>query len=133
MKLIVYNARITSIDWQHAHTKARDFLVCINALSFYYVRRNRVGGNDKTIVVTLKKAFYSNGASIPRSLRSLVSPLDIIDAGVVHDYLYKVDHHPLTKQVADQVFYLLCCQKLPKWKAWLCYQAVRLFGNKYYE
>ncbi len=49
-------------------------------------------------------------------------------AAVIHDYLYRSTQ--IEKRVADQVFYeALLDTGTPRWRAWLMYQAVVLFGS----
>ena len=85
----------------------------------------------KTIVIP--KGFSCDGMSVPRCLWSLVSPMihpATIAAAILHDWLYRKTSHSFTRKQADQFFYLLMRKcKFSRWRAWLAYLGVRLFGG----
>ena len=85
--------------------------------------------------------FQTNFASIPRFFRRIFTVNDIHrEEAAVHDYLYSSYHKLnyqcgdffLTRKECDIIFKSgLKKEKLPKWKIWAMYNAVRLFGGFY--
>ena len=78
----------------------------------------------------VEEGYRSEGYSAPRFLWSLLSPAiderTLIPA-ICHDWLY--DHQVMTRRQADRVFLdMLVENGFPRWKAWLSYAGVRLFG-----
>lgn len=83
--------------------------------------------------LTVPAGFKSDGASVPRAFWRVVFPSSdttALRAAFVHDYIYRT--HPLdwTKEDADNLFFdFLVKDGIPKWRAWLAYKAVDLFGR----
>ena len=92
----------------------------------------RIVWKDKPPLV-VPWGFRSDGASVPRFFWRLVFPKGderALRAAFVHDWIYR--NHPAgwTKEDADLLFYeLLLEDGVPKWRAWLAYQGVSLFGH----
>lgn len=71
-------------------------------------------------------------ATVPRVLWAVFPPHGrYAKAAIVHDYLY--DQALYSKAVADAVFNeAMGVLGVPKWRRWLVYQAVRIFGRGNY-
>ena len=86
---------------------------------------------------TIPRGFESDGASVPRFFWRLVCPpLDhrAVRAGVAHDYIYRTHPAGWTKKEADQMFYdLLVSDGVPRFRAYLAYLGVELFGGAAWE
>jgi len=82
--------------------------------------------------VMVLAGFASDGASIPRLARSIISVLGRhFEAAVIHDYLLTTAM--FTKEIADKVFLAaMIFRKVKPWKRALMYRAVRLFGRGSY-
>ena len=58
---------------------------------------------------------------------------EVIEASVVHDWIYRKERG-ITRKQADIIFYdMLLANHMPKWKATLMYYAVRAFGRSSYH
>ena len=83
-------------------------------------------------------------ASVPRICWALISPWDVARAAIIHDHLYaalrsycdEVDYSPdiwkKGKDLSDTIFLLGMKSpdpKVPAWKIYPAYWAVRLFGR----
>lgn len=83
--------------------------------------------------VCVPRGFESDGASVPRMFWRLVFPTidpKALRAAIAHDYIYRTHPEGWTKEEADDMFYdLLVEDGVPKWRAWLAYKAVDLFGG----
>ena len=80
----------------------------------------------------IPKGFETDFASVPRALWWLVAPTDypLLRASLLHDYLYRMSERA-SREWADKVLFKLSVKDgLPKWKAYLVYFAVRLFGGR---
>jgi hypothetical protein len=83
------------------------------------------------IRISIPKGFKSDCSSVPRCLHWFISPTDpgFIQAGVVHDWLYR--HGPYTRAMADLLFYELLRECGVSWlKANCAYYALRWFGKR---
>lgn len=84
------------------------------------------------------KDFETDLASVPHDLLAWAVGGGRGNAGaVLHDWLYRngYAHKQIYKrEQADNLFYeaMLDC-KVPKWRAWLMYWAVRMFGKKAFK
>ena len=83
----------------------------------------------------IEAGYRSNGMSVPRLLWSLISPQfhpRTLYASVVHDYAY--EHFIMCRCESDRWYRdALIEDGYAKWKAWLVYFAVRLFGKSHWE
>ena len=90
--------------------------------------------NELVYRVSVPVGFKSDGASVPRFFWRLVFPPGdsrAMFAAFIHDYLYRKHPFGWTREMADALFYkLLVKDGVPKWRAWLAYKGVRLFGSK---
>lgn len=89
----------------------------------------------------LPRWFRFDYASVPRFIRPLIQTTDLGTAGpLVHDYLYRLggrvwgcDGQTIryTRAEADRLFLDLMASvdRVPRWRRWLAYQAVRRFGG----
>ena len=90
--------------------------------------------NDLVVVVDGKKLYIPAGtttdfASVPRLLWWLFPPhdKDYLVASIVHDFFYRTQIR--SRKEADEIFLKLMLKNgTPKWKAYLMYGAVRIFG-----
>ena len=103
------------------------------AFSFY------LGDKDAKKATGLKisvpRNFETNFASVPKLLWGLIPPYhpEYGKTSVLHDYLYSRQLFS-SQKVCDSLFYhsmlVLGC---PRWKAYLMYKAVDLFGKKAWD
>jgi hypothetical protein len=98
--------------------------------------------SDERIVVPA--GFETDFASIPRGLWNLLPTIgDYTPAAVVHDWLYSAEGRVLrstgalhrlervTRAEADAIFlFLMEKSGVPRWRRWLIYAAVRIFGRR---
>lgn len=81
------------------------------------------------------QGYLSNGMSVPMALWSIISPaIDnmTLKSALGHDWLY--ENHVCTRKEADDWFLdSLIKDGFPRWKAWLSYLGVRVFGGKHYS
>lgn len=98
---------------------AEDWHVTINGLCF-----------------TVPAGFMTDGASIPRFLWRLCGhPMTTkrFPVALLHDWLY-AEGERLTRAEADEIYHdSLCDLGFSKWKAWLEYKAIRIFGGSHWE
>ena len=95
--------------------------------------------------VNCRKGMKTDLASVPRACWALLSPWDVARAAIIHDHLYAALRTYWTepdrsygkwkngKDLADKIFLLgmkSADPKVPKWKIYPAYWAVRLFGRK---
>ena len=105
---------------------------------------NIVDTGKGTGQVTCRKGMQTDLASVPRICWALISPWDVARAAIIHDHLYaalrsycdEVDYSYITwkrgKDLSDTIFLLgmkSADPKVPKWKIYPAYWAVRLFGS----
>ena len=107
--------------------------------------------DNNTIVVP--KGYITDLASVPRLIWAVISPFDVARADVIHDLLYEyinmqykvvnnsaaAEEGPASKgereyyrEVADNIFREAMRNsepKVPGWKIWSAYTAVRIFGR----
>ena len=104
-----------------------------------------IGANIKdTGMITCTKGMRTDLASTPRIIWALISPWDVARAAIIHDHLYaklrlyyKTDSMmqskwKAAKVLSDKIFLLgmkSADPKVPCWKIYPAYWAVRLFGR----
>ena len=108
-----------------------------------------IGANVKdtgkgTGIVTCRKGMKTDLASVPRVCWALISPWDGARAAIIHDHLYAAlrnycdkEKYSYTvwkrgKDLSDTIFLLgmkSADPKVPAWKIYPAYWAVRLFGR----
>ena len=83
--------------------------------------------------ILIPAGFVFDGASIPDAFHWIIDPSeDMIEASCVHDYLYTF--HLYSRKTADRIFKELLEDKgLSRWKVFLSYRAVRIFGQRHWE
>ena len=94
--------------------------------------------------VTCRKGMQTDLASVPRACWALISPWDVARAAIIHDHLYAAlrsycnkedysyDIWKKGKDLSDTIFLLgmkSADPKVPAWKIYPAYWAVRLFGS----
>lgn len=96
--------------------------------------------------ITVPHGFVTDLASVPRAMWWLIAPFDVARAAIIHDLLYKTirqyrwkkgdkQNSELVKsaKIASDKVFLLGMQdadpKIPKYKIYLSWKAVDLFGN----
>ena len=81
-------------------------------------------------MITVPKGFFTNFASTPRILWSVLPPLDHYGkATVLHDYLYRTPELGYTKEEADLLLKEACeVLGVKRWKINALYYAVKYFG-----
>ncbi len=108
-------------------------------------------GDDGTI--TVPAGYITDLASVPRSIWAVISPFDVARAAVIHDLLYEyintqyktvnesaaAEDGPATKKerevyrkIADHVFKVAMKNSeppVPKWKIFIAWSSVRIFGR----
>ena len=104
-----------------------------------------VGANIKDSgMITCTKGMRTDLASTPRIIWALISPWDVARAAIIHDHLYaklrlyyKTDSMmqskwKAAKVLSDKIFLLgmkSADPKVPCWKIYPAYWAVRVFGR----
>lgn len=82
--------------------------------------------------ITVPQGFTFNGNSIPKAFRFFLGQYDYLQASCVHDYLYntKSDYLNVSRKEADIIYrdYLVELG-YSKYKAYVCYGFVRIFGK----
>jgi hypothetical protein len=90
-----------------------------------------IGCLDSDIIITVPKGFVTDFGSIPGFLWFVLPKLGKYNkAAVVHDYLYQmVREKRFSRVVADSIFLeAMGVLEVPKWKRFVVYLGVRLFG-----
>ena len=84
---------------------------------------------------TIPAGYLSNGFSCPRFLWGILSPAidpNSLVASIIHDWIF--DTHVLTRAQADSYFRKRLIEDgFPRWKAWLSYLGVRVFGGSHWS
>jgi len=77
---------------------------------------------------TIPAGFVTDFASVPRCLWLILPPMGKYGkAALLHDWFYNVK--TTTRREADRIFFqAMLLMGVAKWKAWVMYVAVRLFG-----
>ena len=104
-----------------------------------------VGQPDQdTVRINCRKGMKTDLASVPRACWALISPWDVARAAIIHDHLYAAlrnycdkEKYSYTvwkrgKDLSDTIFLLgmkSADPKVPAWKIYPAYWAVRLFGR----
>ena len=86
----------------------------------------------KRIWIDVPAGYVTDLASVPRALWTVFPPHGrYAKAAIVHDYLYS--NAIGSKRWADKVFLeAMGVLDVPKWRKWVMYFAVRLFGRGNY-
>jgi len=88
---------------------------------------------DPKDIIKIPAGFITDFASTPRFLWSIFPPFGKYGkASVVHDFLYS--KYIYSRKQCDEIFLeAMGVLKVPKWKKYLMYYAVRLFGRSHYS
>ena len=90
--------------------------------------------NDETNEIIAPAGFIYDGASVPRIFTNIFpkSGSRYDRAACLHDFLYAT--RMFNRKKCDEIFLeAMKFDKMTKWKAWVIYKSVRLFGNKAYS
>ena len=109
------------------------------------IKANIVDTGRNTGRITCRKGMQTDLASVPRICWAVLSPWDIARAAIIHDHLYAAlrlywqdveifDYMTWKKgkDLADKIFLMgmkSADPKVPSWKMYPAYWAVRLFGS----
>ena len=109
------------------------------------IRANIVDTGRNTGRITCRKGMQTDLASVPRICWAVLSPWDVARAAIIHDHLYAAlrlywqdteifDYRTWEKgkYLADKIFLMgmkSADPKVPSWKMYPAYWAVRLFGS----
>ena len=109
------------------------------------IRANIVDTGRNTGRITCRKGMQTDLASVPRICWAVLSPWDVARAAIIHDHLYAAlrlywqdveifDYMTWKKgkDLADKIFLMgmkSADPKVPGWKIYTAYWAVRLFGS----
>ena len=109
------------------------------------IRANIVDTGRNTGRITCRKGMQTDLASVPRICWAVLSPWDVARAAIIHDHLYAAlrlywqdveifDYMTWKKgkDLADKIFLMgmkSADPKVPSWKMYPAYWAVRLFGS----
>ena len=87
-----------------------------------------VGCYPSKEIIVVPAGFDTDFASIPRVFWPILPPTGLYGkSAVVHDYTYR--HAPYSRKKCDEIFLEgLEVLKVSRWKCFLIYWAVRLFG-----
>ena len=112
----------------------------IRAVVGGYELRDKFVYVDDYYYITVPIGFYTDFASIPWFFRRLIARDDkgIREASVIHDWLYSaksIRFNPyITRKEADKIFLkIMRDMGAKRYKAYLAYYAVRMFGGKFYR
>jgi hypothetical protein len=85
--------------------------------------------------VVIKAGFVFDLASVPRVAWWACAPFELsIVAPLAHDWLYAGKLGGYTRKEADDFFlYLMKREGVPRWRRYIAYHAVRLFGKKHWR
>ncbi len=104
---------------------------------FSYWLEDNVTGARRLCRFTVPPGFHTDLASVPRGARWLVSKTDLIEASVIHDYLYAggPNDRPVVSRLEADSVYLAFAKAagdsfIRRNAAWL---AIRLFGRIAYS
>ena len=88
---------------------------------------------DEGVTYTVPVGFVTDFATTPQWAQSVVPKIGTYTkATILHDYWYKAATN--TKKWADKEFLKACLiLGTPKWKAYLMYAGVRIFGKGSYK
>lgn len=113
--------------------RPRSFVISKPSMLFEWYEKNRN--------IEVPEGFITDFASIPSFLRDKVAVNDDHRlAAIAHDYLYSNLGHLVqynrdlfyTRKEADEIFYqLMISEGVGRFKAWVMYRAVRVFGGFY--
>jgi hypothetical protein len=83
--------------------------------------------------ITVPVGMITDFASVPRLFWNILPPFGTyLGPAVVHDYLYH--SHIVTRKNADYAFLrAMTAIGVTKWKRWVMFYTVRLFGGKAYH
>jgi hypothetical protein len=108
--------------------------------NYQYMLENDLTYADKEtrLTVVIEKGFFTDLATIPRFFKPIIDNDDyeIAAPAVMHDYLYSnpPKHIWFNRKIADQILYrAMINMGSSTWKAYLVYNAVRLFAGKHYN
>lgn len=89
-----------------------------------------IGKEDSDEFVVVPIGFTTDFASVPRLFWTILPPDGTYtQAAVLHDYLYHTQQY--SRKRSDEIFYeAMGILKVPRWKKWIMYKCVRLFGGK---
>lgn len=109
------------------------------------IKANIVDTGRNTGRITCRKGMQTDLASVPRICWAVLSPWDVARAAIIHDHLYAAlrlywqdveifDYMTWKKgkDLADKIFLMgmkSADPKVPSWKMYPAYWAVRLFGS----
>ena len=83
-------------------------------------------------ILEVPTGFIFDGNSLPRFLWLFSTPADYLEAGCVHDYLYRTGK--VSRKIADQTYQeILTYLKANRVRTKLRYVGLRLFGGKAYR
>lgn len=99
------------------------------AVEFEY----HVGVADSENVITVKKGFKTDLASVPRFFWFILPPHGYYGkAAVIHDCLYRNCYR--TRKECDDIFKeAMQVLNVKPWKIWVMYTAVRMWGKSSYR
>ena len=101
----------------------------VESFSYYVGKTDYL--TDHGIVITVPVGFVSDGASIPRFAWPIIgSPLTgkYRAAAIIHDYCYFMQM--FSREISDMIFLnAMKVLKVSKWKRYIIYWAVRMFGK----
>ena len=88
----------------------------------------RVGAEDSEEVIIVPRGMTTDFASVPRIFWTILPPDGkYTAASIIHDYLYREKTY--SRKRSDQIFLEgMEVLKVPSWKRYTMYYALRLFG-----
>jgi len=97
----------------------------------FTVQLDCLGGRE----LTIPAPFYFDFNSVPRFFWRLAQPVQFGEAGLVHDYLYRVDPDPVVpRSIADAAHReLMRAKGAEAWRVSAYYGALRAFGGGAYH
>lgn len=108
--------------------------------NYQYMLEHDLVYEDKETRLTIiaRAGFMTDLATIPRAFKPIIDndEYEIAAPAVLHDHLYSSPpkHIWFNRKIADQILYrAMINMGSSKWKAYLVYNAVRLFAGKHYN
>jgi len=102
--------------------------------SVYEKFEYHVGTYPSKEIIGVPKGFHTDFASVPRIFWNIISPIDKHGkAAVLHDYLYSIQYKN-NRKLCDNIFKeAMGILGVKKWKIFVMYWAVRLFGKSHFK
>lgn len=134
LSITAYIALVSSkINKYKIHLEQLSGIIPDNGINYLIDKPLIIAVNDREI--TIPKGFKTDLASIPRFFYFLFSPneTETVCPAILHDYLYSCGGWVKRKYADDVLHSFLLERGYPKYKSFLFYFTVRIFGGSHFE